>query len=141
MELLLATDNSGSTALHWTAHMGQLEASRALAGSGGKRLLAVIDGQGLTAEDHARAAGHGELALMLLRSRLGKGRAYVRGQAGPCVSEQEVALASEKANAAMAALLAEESEASKDGAAGAARGSKSGKAGGQDMGGGNKKTK
>ena len=78
---------------------------------------------------------------MLLRSRIGKGRADVRGQAGPCVSEQEAMLAAEKADAAMAALLAEESEVSKDGAAGAARGSKSGKAGGKDKGGGNKKKK
>ena len=78
---------------------------------------------------------------MLLRSRLGKGRANVRGQAGPCVSEQEAGLAVEKADAAMAALLAEECEASKDGAAEAARGSKSGKAGGKDKGGGNKKKK
>ena len=121
--------------------MGHLEASRALAGSGGKRLLAVMDGENVTAEDRARAAGHGELALMLMRYRLGKGRADVRGQAGPCVSEQEAALAAEKADAAMAALLAEESEASKDGAAGAARGSKSGKAGGRDKGGGSKRKK
>ena len=118
---------------------GQLETSRALAGSGGNRLLAIKDDQGLTAEDGARAAGHGELALMLLRSRLGKGRADVRGQSGPCMSVQEAALAAEKADAAMAALLAEESEASKDGAAVAASGSKSGKAGGKDKGGGSKK--
>ena len=112
-----------------------------MAGSGGNRLLAIKDDQGLTAEDGARAAGHGELALMLLRSRLGKGRADVRGQAGPCMSVQEAALAAEKADAAMAALLAEESEASKDGAAGAASGSKSGKAGGKDKSGGSKKKK
>ena len=141
MELLHATDNQGFTALHWAAHIGQLETSKAWAGSGGKRLLAAMDGQGLTAEDGARAAGHGELALMLMRYRLGKGRPDVRGQAGPCVSEQEVALAAEKADAAMAALLAKESEASKDGAAGAASGSKSGKAGGKDKSVGSKKKK
>ena len=86
---------------------------------------------------------------MLLRSesRLGKGRADVRGQVGPCVSEQEVGLAAEKAEAAgppagaVAALLAEESEANKDGAAGAASGSKSGKAGGKDKSGSSKKKK
>ena len=75
---------------------------------------------------------------MLLRFRLGKGRADVRGQVGPCVSEQEVALAAEKAEAAMSALP---SEVSKEGAAGAASGSKSGKAVGKDKSGSSKKEK
>ena len=68
---------------------------------------------------------------MLRRSRLGKGGADLVWQARP-VSEQESALAVERADAAMVALLAEESGASQNGAAGAARGSKAGKAGGVD---------
>ena len=77
---------------------------------------------------------------MLRRSRIGMIGADVCGQARP-VSEQEAALAVERADAAMAALLAEESGASKDGAAGAARGSKEGKAGGIDKKAGKKKKK
>ena len=77
----------------------------------------------------------------LRRLRLGKGGGDVGGQARPRVSEQEEALAAEKADAAMAALLAEESGASKDGTVGAASGSQSGKAAGKDKGGGGKKKK
>ena len=65
--------------------------------------------QGLTAEEHARAEGYVALALMLQQSLLGISGADVGGQARPVL-----ALVVEKADAAMAALLAEESWANKD---------------------------
>ena len=130
-EVLLARSHESLTALHVSAREGLLESSQCLAHIGGKRLLAAKDSQSLTAEEHARAKGHGALALMLRRSRIGMIGADVCGQARP-VSEQEAALAVERADAAMAALLAEESGASKDGAAGAAGDSRAGKAGGID---------
>ena len=76
---------------------------------------------------------HGQVALagLLRRARVAKAGSDVWGQARPCVSAEEEALAATRAEAAMAELLAEEekprgaaSSAGGSGGGGAARGRK-----------------
>ena len=95
--------------------------SRLLVERGGRRLLATKAINGDTAEDTATARGHGALAGMLRWARVAKAGSDVWGQARPCVSAEVEALASARAAAAMAELLAE--EAKPGGAAGSAGGS------------------
>ena len=121
--LLFRTDKSGFSPLHTAAFFGSVDLSRLLVERGGKRLLAAKNIDGETAEDVATRRGHGALAGMLRRARVAKAGSGVWGQARACVSEEEAALAAERADAAMAALLAEEA---RPGSAGgmAARGRK-----------------
>ena len=109
-KLLFLTAREGSTALYCAAWKGHVDASRLLVDNGGKKLLAVRNHQFQTAEDAARSAGHGLLATILLRARIGKAgsNSGALGAARPCVSKEVEALAIERAAAAKAALLADE---------------------------------
>ena len=105
--------------------------SRLLVKRGGKRLLAAKAISGEMAEDVATLHGHGALAGMLRRARVAKAGSDVWGQARPGVSAEEEVLASVRAAAAMAELLAEEAKpggvagsAGGGGGEGAARGRK-----------------
>ena len=120
---LFLTNKIGFSPLHAVAADGHVDVSRLLVERGGKRLLAAKTIMGETAEDVATRCGHGALAGMLRRARVAKAGSGVWGQAKHCVSVEEEALAAERADAAMAALLAEEA---RPGSAGgmAARGRK-----------------
>ena len=118
--MLSLTNKKGDSPLHYAAGNGHVDVSRLLVKRGGKRLLAAKTNQGETAEDVATRFGHGALAGMLRRARVAQAGSDVWGQARPCVSAAEEALAAARAAAAMAELLAE--EARPGGAAGPAGG-------------------
>ena len=111
--LLFLPHKYGCTPLHSAAADGHVDVSRLLVERGGKRLLAAKTTRGETAEDAAKREGHWALAGMLRRAREAKAGSDVWGQARPCVSAEEEALAAARAlsaaraAAAMAELLAE----------------------------------
>ena len=105
---LSLTDENGASPLHLAVSYGHDDVSRPLVERGGKRLLAAKANNGYTAEDFATGCRHGALAGMLRRARVAKAGSDVWGQARRCVSTEVEALASARAAAAMAELLAEE---------------------------------